>query len=566
MRRRELRCAISLSWLLLQTASLRPPRREVCRGLIAGSSLASLPASAVPRYTDRVARSGGPGAATLETVEGPGTDGRAYGLLSLPDGARCLLASAAPSLTFDGDRGNVLAGQAVEVAVTVGCGSMRDPDDWEGLAHLAEHVTLASAAGVRLTEWVDEREGEVNGFTEEERTTFTFQLGRPDEPRGEAEEAADVSQLCALVADLFDCWRASPLPADEAVVREEIRRVDAELEATRTDPSKSLIECGQYKARANPASRWARLARGSKATLPAARVPAICRAVDELRTSGYTPLSISLAIVSPLPLSLSAAIATDAFRRRAPLLRPAPRPPRRGPPPFGAGWDASPCVVERPGRYPCLTVGWCVPVDDPVAAARCKPLAVLGHALTSPHAGSASDVLRTAGIAPLSAELEPCLTARAVSSAEGWALWELSLLMNPGAERRWREARDVLISAVGVASRGVPAHLAAEAKSLALLGWRYSSRAPSAIELSRDLQDEPSPPLALLTGHTFVGDAQTVADAATDAARRALSFSEAVVTLYCPSLDGLGPLAQLGPLLQPSAYAQQWGEIGSSLR
>ena len=109
-------------------------------------------------------------------------------------------------------------------------------------------------------------------------------MGRPDEPRGEAEEAADVSQLCALVADLFDCWReitrdfprlpeitssiagarlpeisrdypriplrllarlaplpddavwslkvaclmilrrASPLPADEAVVREEIRR------------------------------------------------------------------------------------------------------------------------------------------------------------------------------------------------------------------------------------------------------------------------------------------------------------------------------------------------------
>ena len=46
---------------------------------------------------------------------------------------------------------------------------------------------------------------------------------------------------------------------------------------------------------------------------------------------------------------------------------------------------------------------------------------------------------------------------------------------------------------------------------------------------SRGLQDEPSPPLALLTGHTFVGDAQTVADAATDAARRALSFSEAVV-------------------------------------
>ena len=40
--------------------------------------------------------------------------------------------------------------------------------DWEGLAHLAEHVTLASAAGVRLAEWVDEREGEVRGFQKQE--------------------------------------------------------------------------------------------------------------------------------------------------------------------------------------------------------------------------------------------------------------------------------------------------------------------------------------------------------------------------------------------------------------
>ena len=69
-------------------------------------------------------------------------------------------------------------------------------------------------------------------------------------------------------------------------------------------------------------------------------------------------------------------------------------------------------------------------MNDIKRQARCKPLAVLGHALTSPragfnelllthgvrvhylghaltspHAGSASDVLRTAGIAPLSAEL-----------------------------------------------------------------------------------------------------------------------------------------------------------------
>ncbi len=63
-------------------------------------------------------------------------------------------------------------------------------------------------------------------------------------------------------------------------------------------------------------------------------------------------------------------------------------------------------------------------------------------------------MLRRAGIAPLEVEAEPSLTSRVVATAEGWALWQVCLTMLPGTERRWREARDVLTAAVGVASRG----------------------------------------------------------------------------------------------------------------
>ena len=45
-------------------------------------------------------------------------------------------------------------------------------------------------------------------------------------------------------------------------------------------------------------------------------------------------------------------------------------------------------VGTRGSVRPRLCLAWSVAFDDPVAAAREKPLALLGHALTEPHAGS----------------------------------------------------------------------------------------------------------------------------------------------------------------------------------
>jgi secreted Zn-dependent insulinase-like peptidase len=243
--------------------------------------------------------------------------------------------------------------------------------------------------------------------------------------------------LANRFADLFDCWRASPLPADTAVVQRELKRVYAELDGTRNSPSKPLIELGVYKSHANPASRWARLGRGSAATLPLSQLKEITEAVNELRTRNYAPLGATIALTSPLPLQLAASILSEAFRNRGGVFRPAPGYNQRGPPPFGSGHAAPPLAVDRNSRFPCLTIGWCISVDDRVAAARNKPCAILGEALAAPHAGSAVEVLRGAGLAPLAVEVEPVLTTRLVASAEGWAIWQMSLTMQPGTERRW---------------------------------------------------------------------------------------------------------------------------------
>ena len=72
---------------------------------------------------------------------------RRYALLTLSNGLRCIVASDEAS-------------NRLELAATVKSGSLDDPADLEGLAHLAEHVTLASdTAG--FTNWADAREGDV---------------------------------------------------------------------------------------------------------------------------------------------------------------------------------------------------------------------------------------------------------------------------------------------------------------------------------------------------------------------------------------------------------------------
>ena len=136
-------------------------------------------------------------------------------MLTLANGMRCTIASD-PSL------------RRAECALTVGCGSLDDPDELEGLAHLAEHVTLATdRAGVQR--FIDDRQGDINGYTAERTTTFYSQFDLSPGASALDEIREGCSRFGALYARALSPDTAS---APAAVVAQELERVDLELQAT----------------------------------------------------------------------------------------------------------------------------------------------------------------------------------------------------------------------------------------------------------------------------------------------------------------------------------------------
>ena len=515
---------------LLTGSALGPPHRRLASAAApppaasAGAPPLGLPAGFVP-------------------LAGTGTDGREYGHLRLPNGLPIALVS-----TPDTDR--------FELAYTVSCGSLSDPPHAEGLAHLAEHLTLA-ADPLGFESFIGAREGELNGFTQEERTIFYAAF----EPLESSNHAKELSQAAHCFAALFA--RPNEI-GSSAIALRELGRIDAELSAAADRPSRQLLEVSMLKARAS--GPWAKLGRGDARTLQPSRLSELLEGVLELRAVRYAVGGATLALVAPLPLHLICAAAAAAFGTLPAAAAP---PPLRLPRPFGeaaagiAGVAPAPIATPAGGRRgPTLALAWCVPRADPVADAREKPLALLAHALTSPHVGSLTWALRRAGLSPLAVEVEPILTARTITQTYGWTLWQLEVLLSDGAEDRWTEALSLIRESVGaLGTSGVPAHVAAEAAEIAQVMWRYSSRPPLAQELALALADEPSPELLALTPHSFVGSTERLAAAASATAARVAQMAP-VTTLWLSnaSFTRLGlraPPDALPPLPpMPLIYAQ----------
>jgi len=126
-----------------------------------------------------------------------GADERDYGYLQLPNGLRVLLVSG--------------SAERSELALTVRCGSLDDPAEFEGLAHLAEHLTLAAGegSGGALGRLIDELEGDLNAFTQEEATTFCCSWtadadGELAGPQAAAAEARALREVGRLFAAMFE--------------------------------------------------------------------------------------------------------------------------------------------------------------------------------------------------------------------------------------------------------------------------------------------------------------------------------------------------------------------------
>ena len=111
-------------------------------------------------------------------------------------------------------------------------------------------------------------------------------------------------------------------------------------------------------------------------------------------------------------------------------------------------------------------------------------------------------------------EVEPVVLARTIARADGWAIWQLEITLAEGAEGRWREAAALGVAAVErLAARRLQPETAAEAAALSEAAWRWSSRAPTAVELAYDLQSEHAPELAVAGARSFVGEPSVLAAA-----------------------------------------------------
>jgi hypothetical protein len=471
----------------------------------------------------------------------------------------------------NGMRGLVCCDEAYarcELAVTVPCGSLDDPIGLEGLAHLAEHITLASDP-TGINAFIDERQGDLNAFTGERTTSFygTFGLlktikrgtsASTAESEAQAAYLDDIKQGCRKFAALF-----GPLVGDKsAVVAQEVLRVDAELVDIVERPSRALIEIAALKARAAPESAWSRLGRGGRSTLRAEtpeQARTLSAQVASLREDRYRPEGVRFAVVTPLPLaqtvpqiaesfgssfppsmapsmppsSAASAARTPAARARTTSLETAPFPDL-------GRVSGGAMAIKRPGQRALLVLSWEVLIEDALAEARRKPLDLLGHTLTEPHAHSLAALLRARGLAPLAIELEPVVTAKTVARADGWQIWALEITLAEKAEGRWREAAALARAAVAqLARRGVPLSTAAEAQAMADAAWRWSSRPPTALDLASDLQVETEAAWSVRGPRAFVGTPTELSRAAQEAAEQLASRSP-IITIWAADPRLLG--------------------------
>ena len=373
-----------------------------------------------------------PSSYTSVGVPGYGVN-REYALVATAAGTRCL-ACCDPSV----DRGYF--------AACVSCGSL-DDGPIEGLAHLAEHMTLASdPAG--LASFIDGRQGEVNAFTGERTTTFYAQFDLDSERGLDVEIGDGLRRFAALFAAA-----RSELPK-KRLLRQEISRVDAEMRDILRAPSRGLVEVASLKARTEAASTWSRLGRGDATTLRAgtdAEARELAGALGALRAAppfgGEHHRRHRVAGPStPRRIWSAPPFRRRRRRRRRPALSPAaaagaPRPRGEAGRRDGDGGHARGSVRPRlASRGPSRSTTPSPP--------RAKPLALLGHALTEPHAGSLATALRSRGLAPLEVAAE--LRRRRAHGGGGGRLGDLArdITLAENAAPRWREAVALATTAV----------------------------------------------------------------------------------------------------------------------
>lgn len=176
----------------------------------------------------------------------------------------------------------------------VDTGSVHEPAEWPGLAHLLEHLLFRGsanvAAGDGLMSWVQSVGGKVNASTQAVQTAFFFE--------------ASAEHLAGGLDRLSDML-AAPGLADRDIAQE-IEVIDAEYRLLRDDPETCCQAAERQMFKGIAALR--RFHIGSRETF-GTDIPRLQRALRQFHQRRFRPAGMTLWLHGPQPLSQLHALA-----------------------------------------------------------------------------------------------------------------------------------------------------------------------------------------------------------------------------------------------------------------
>jgi len=416
-----------------------------------------------------------------------------------------------------------------EVALRVGgnAGQLADPPDLPGLAHLTEHLVLSQPSridGLDLESWLvgnvysfdvtmlgrrvhiesNKRDGECNGFTGFDETTFHASAATPAllEPNGL------LRRFGGLFALEFG-QRKQTVPKQSSADRE-VKRVEYELSGLRESIGAKVLR--SLQARAQPGSPWARFGRGSAKTLQSQNGIDLATRSAAFRSDHYKQATMDLTIVGSEPL--------DKLQKELFLSFPPNSETNQGSgkgqtqrideslPSFHTsvtqGRSISEAVVLMAGKKPSngasaatMFITWPVSLNDPKDGGKLRPEVdfakvdlyvafLLGH---RGHNGSLTARLARRGWVADNFGASAGIQCRTRLRTRSTLFSELSIALTGEGLKHWGEVAELIRVHLELLAARLGPNSAASypylefANTAELISWRYAPRPPTAVEL-----------------------------------------------------------------------------------
>ena len=195
-------------------------------------------------------------------------------------------------------------------ALTVNVGHFDDPADREGLAHFLEHMLFLGSVKFPgagdYQQFINHHGGSHNAWTGTEHSSFFFDI-----------DSSSFAQALERFADMF----VQPLFSADYVEKER-HAIEAEFSLKLKDDGRRIYQV--HKETINPAHPFAKFSVGNLITLADTADASLQHALRTFFQLQYSARSMTLALVSPLDLTVQAALVRQYFSAIPSLLPPKP--------------------------------------------------------------------------------------------------------------------------------------------------------------------------------------------------------------------------------------------------